>query len=170
MRCIQASHRRSYFDLWLWNCNERDRSQWVAHVRRDQVAHFKAKIIRLAYLEISVDDIISMEMFNSQKDLDKVKLSHRFLKPSFFRKMEEELSARAEVKHEMDVVFWLEGLFVAPHQEWMVAYNLEDFLFCFDLFELGGHCSTVHSMSELETSRFSQRLHSVEPSVDFIAH
>ena len=46
-----------------------------------------------------------MEMFNSQKDLDKVKLSHRFLKPSFFRKMEEELSARAEVKHEMDVVF-----------------------------------------------------------------
>ena len=94
-------------------------------------------------------------MFDGQEDLNKVKFSHRFLKSTLFRKMEEELSARAEIKHEMDVVFRLEGFFMTPHKEGMVSNSFKNLLFSFNLLQLRCHSGAVHSMSELEACRFS---------------
>ncbi len=62
-----------------------------------------------------------VEVLHSQDDLDKVELSHWFLEPALLLKMEEEFASRTEVKHEVDIVFRLDGVFMASDEEGMLS-------------------------------------------------
>jgi len=61
-------------------------------------------------LEVSVDDIVLMQVLNCENDLGAVELCYFFIKITYPGQMEKELPSWAELKHEIQLGRCLEGI------------------------------------------------------------
>ncbi len=67
----------------------------------DMAIEVEENVLRL---EVAIDDVLRVEVLDGQDDLYEVELSYSLRETGLFQKMEEELTAWTEIKHEVDIV------------------------------------------------------------------